>query len=164
MKEPALPAVPTLRLLGGADSHGRSLTKAVTWRAVGTADTFLLSWLITGHPGHAGAIAALETFTKIFLFYLHERVWRLVPWAPNARLRSLAKAFSWRVFGSIDTAVLSYLVTGNATWALSIASVEVMTKIVLYYVHERVWRTIPRGRLEEREPQSAPPSAALVRV
>lgn len=130
------------------DSHGRSLAKAVSWRAVGTVDTFLWSWLITREPASAGAIASLETFTKIALFYLHERGWRLLPWAPNARMRSLAKAVSWRLLGSLDTFLLSLLITGSGRYAVSIASGEALTKIALYYLHERLWRRVAWGRLE----------------
>jgi len=154
---------PLSAALGGVDSHGRALAKAVTWRAVGTLDTFVWSWLITGHPGAAGAIATLETFTKIFLFYLHERAWRLLPWAPDAHLRSLIKAVSWRAVGSLDTFILSLLVTGNARHAASIAVVEVLTKIILYYLHERAWRRVPWGRLEARPPEPRPEPAAAAR-
>lgn len=135
-------------LLGPADSHARSLTKAVTWRAIGTADTFVLSYLVTGEPMAAGAIASMETLTKIGLYYLHERVWRAFRWAPNARARSLSKAVSWRFVGSMDTFLISWLITGNPQSAASIASLEVLTKVVLYYIHERVWRTVPWGRLD----------------
>ncbi|MDP3175526.1 MAG: DUF2061 domain-containing protein [Phenylobacterium sp.] len=134
--------------LGSVESHARALAKAVTWRIVGTADTFLWSWLITGDPKGAGAIAGLETLTKIGLFYLHERAWRLIRWSPNARLRSLLKAFSWRVVGSLDTFGLSFLVTGSLKHASAIAAAEVITKIALYYLHERAWRRIAWGRLE----------------
>lgn len=128
--------------------HARAITKAVTWRIIGTLDTFLWSWLITGHPMVAGAIASLETITKIALYYLHERAWRLLRWAPHSRVRSFLKAMSWRFVGSLDTFLLSLLVTGNATYAISIASLEAVSKIVLYYIHERVWRTIRWGRLD----------------
>jgi uncharacterized membrane protein len=134
--------------LGRPESHARALTKAVSWRAIGTADTFVWSWVITGHPGAAGAIASMETFTKIGLYYLHERAWRLLRVSPDAHWRSLAKAVSWRIAGSLDTFVLSMLVTGNARFAVSIASVEALTKVALYYMHERVWRRIAWGRLD----------------
>lgn len=139
---------PISKAIGSPDSHGRSLGKAVTWRVVGTADTFVWSLLITHHPAHAGAIASLETFTKIFLFYLHERVWRLFRWSPNARVRSIAKAVSWRLIGGLDTTVLSFLVTGSLKYAVSIASAEAISKIVLYYIHERAWRRVAWGRLD----------------
>ncbi len=134
--------------IGGPDSHGRALAKAVSWRVIGTLDTFVWSWLITGHAGWAGAIAATEIATKIVLFYLHERAWRLFRWAPNAHLRSLIKAVSWRFFGSLDTFVLSLIFTGSAKYAVSIATAEALTKIGLYYLHERAWRRVKWGRLE----------------
>jgi uncharacterized membrane protein len=129
-------------------SHARSVTKGVTWRVIGTLDTFLWSVLITGQPMHAGAIAGLEIFTKIILFYVHERLWRLAPWSPDSRRRALAKAIVWRFVGSLDTFLLSLLITGNGRYAVSIATAEAATKIVLYYIHERVWRRIPWGRHE----------------
>ena len=54
-------------------------------------------------------------------------------------LISLLKGVSWRVVGSVDTAIISYLITGQWKFALSIASVEVITKIILFYFHDRVW-------------------------
>jgi uncharacterized membrane protein len=61
----------------------------------------------------------------------------------SSRLRSLFKAVSWRITGAIDTFVISYLVTGRFVVAGSIVSVEVLTKIVLYYFHERIWAHLP---------------------
>jgi uncharacterized membrane protein len=132
--------------------HARAIAKAVTWRLIGTLDTFLWSWLITGAPITAGAIASLETLTKIILFYLHERAWRLLPWAPQSRFRSFTKAISWRLVGSADTFMLSLLITGNAHYAASIASLEAISKIILYYFHERIWRRVAWGRLESDAP------------
>ena len=134
--------------LKDADGHARALAKGVSWRIIGTLDTFLWSWLITKQAFSAGSIASLETITKIALFYGHERAWRLIPWAPDAHLRSFVKALSWRVIGSLDTFILSFLVTGSAKWAVSIATAEAVTKIVLYYLHERAWRLVRWGRLE----------------
>ena len=61
-------------------SHGRSFVKAVTWRTTGTIDTFILSYLITGKAKLALAISGMEIFTKIFLYYVHERVWNKIKW------------------------------------------------------------------------------------
>lgn len=60
--------------------------------------------------------------------------------------RSVAKAISWRATGTVDTIVISFLVTGKIKMALSIGFVELFTKIVLYYAHERVWNRISFGR------------------
>ncbi len=60
--------------------------------------------------------------------------------------RSLAKAISWRVTGTVDTILISYLITGQIRWALSIGFVELFTKVALYYAHERLWNKISFGR------------------
>jgi uncharacterized membrane protein len=57
--------------------------------------------------------------------------------------RSIAKAVSWRITGSIDTFIISFFVTGKMSLAGTIAAVEVVTKIAIYYLHERVWAAIP---------------------
>lgn len=62
------------------DSPVRSLAKAVSWRITGTIDTFIISWIITGHVLLATGIAFTEIMTKIVLFWLHERVWNQVKW------------------------------------------------------------------------------------
>ena len=64
--------------------------------------------------------------------------------------RSLVKAFSWRITGSIDTLIISFLITRQLKWAFTISGVELFTKIFLYYVHERVWHKIAWGRTVER--------------
>ncbi len=56
-------------------SKKRHLAKAVSWRAVGTMDTMLLGWLISGDPMVGVKIGAIELVTKIFLYYAHERAW-----------------------------------------------------------------------------------------
>ena len=58
----------------------RSLIKTITWRIVATLDTFFISWFITGKLVFAGAIASLEILTKMFLYFLHERVWAKIKW------------------------------------------------------------------------------------
>lgn len=64
----------------GAETHTRSVLKAVSWRTLGTLDTFAISWLLTGRVAIAGSIAALEIATKIVWYYLHERIWAAIHW------------------------------------------------------------------------------------
>ena len=80
--------------------------------------------------------------------------------APEAHSRSLVKAVSWRVLGSIDTFVISYLVTGKLVFAASIASVETFTKIVLFYFHEQAWARVPWGRSDKVLAADAAPADA----
>jgi uncharacterized membrane protein len=63
--------------------------------------------------------------------------------------RSVVKAISWRTVGTLDTMIVSYFVTGNLIMAASIGSIEVITKMALYYFHERAWNKISFGRVKE---------------
>lgn len=65
--------------------------------------------------------------------------------------RSLVKAISWRATGTADTILISWLITGQAKWALSIGFIELFTKVGLYYVHERVWNRLSFGRVKGPE-------------
>jgi len=67
--------------------------------------------------------------------------------------RSLVKAVSWRITGSIDTIFVSWLVTGKFTVAITIGGVEVFTKIFLYFLHERIWDKVDFGRQFSKPPE-----------
>ena len=60
--------------------------------------------------------------------------------------RSFAKAVSWRVTGTLDTFLISWLITGELKLAGGIALTEVLTKVCLFWAHERVWNKINWGR------------------
>jgi uncharacterized membrane protein len=66
--------------------------------------------------------------------------------ASEKPIRSVAKALSWRVVGTLDTLVVSYILTGRITLAASIASVDFITKLILYFFHERIWNVIRWGK------------------
>jgi sulfate adenylyltransferase large subunit len=73
------PGVKT-KLARWTETHARSFAKAVSWRATGSLDTFLVAFVITSSPKIAGSVAVTEILTKIFIYYLHERAWAWVPW------------------------------------------------------------------------------------
>ena len=56
-------------------SYKRHLAKTISWRAIGTLDTFLLSWFITGSIKMGAAIGGIEIITKMILYFIHERIW-----------------------------------------------------------------------------------------
>ena len=56
-------------------SHKRHILKTITWRLVGTIDTIILSWIISGDPFIGLSIGGAELVTKMVLYYLHERTW-----------------------------------------------------------------------------------------
>ncbi len=159
----------------------RSVAKAISWRTVGTLDTLVLSYLLITYLGPllglaeakggalqtASYIALTEVATKMVFYYLHERGWAAVHWGisvgPAGRrresmARTTTKTVSWRTIASLDTVALAWFYTGNIGTALSIGGLEIFTKMLLYFVHERVWARLPFG-ITRRPP--VPPSPAI---
>lgn len=66
--------------------------------------------------------------------------------ASEKPFRSVVKAISWRLVGTMDTLVVSLIVCGDFRMASKIASIEVLTKMILYFFHERVWNIIKWGK------------------
>ena|SRR5690554_3960631 len=131
-------------------SRKRHLAKTITWRIVGTLDTILISWFITGNPMTGLKIGMAEVSTKMILYYLHERAWFKINLSKagiirESRIRHIAKAFTWRGVGTLDTMALAWLITGNPFAGLKIGLSELLTKTVLYYLHERVWYKVNYG-------------------
>lgn len=67
----------------------------------------------------------------------------------ESHLRSILKAITYRIVGTLTTALLAYLVTGSFKVALSIAALEPMVKTVVYYLHERAWQHVSHGRVQQ---------------
>jgi uncharacterized membrane protein len=53
--------------------------------------------------------------------------------------RHVAKTITWRIIGTIDTMLIGWLITGNPITGLKIGGIELITKMILYYFHERIW-------------------------
>lgn len=68
-----------------------------------------------------------------------------------SRKRHIVKTVTWRIVGTLDTMILSWIITGSLKIGLAIGGVEVITKMVLYYLHERAWYNFSKFGLKERE-------------
>ena len=66
--------------------------------------------------------------------------------ASESPKRSMVKSISWRIVGTLDTIIISWIVTGTLSLAFSIGLVELVTKMVLYFFHERIWNSIKWGK------------------
>ena len=144
-----------------AISKKRHIAKTITWRIIGTLDTFIIGKILLEYTDHveysteaAGFIAILELITKTILYYFHERAWFKLNWVNiSNKARHIIKTISWRLVGAIDTVLLVFLVfyfwfpnkDGSFNYieasqiAMGMFSIEVITKIILYYAHERIW-------------------------
>ena len=140
-------------------SRKRHIAKSITWRIVGTMDTILLSWLISGNPLTGLKIGFTEVLTKMLLYYLHERIWFKINLSKDGKLleskkRHLGKTITWRLVGTIDTITIAWIITGNPMTGLTIGVSEVLTKMVFYYIHERIWHKSRFGLNEKNIKES----------
>lgn len=125
-------------------SQKRHIAKTITWRVIGTIDTILLSWFISGNPFTGLKIGFAEVVTKMMLYYLHERAWFKINLSREGVVmesskRHLAKTVTWRLIGTLDTIILSWIISGDSLVGLKVGMAEVVTKMGLYYLHERAW-------------------------
>jgi len=65
------------------------------------------------------------------------------------RSRSLLKTLTWRVLASLDTFLISWFVSGDISIGATIATIEIITKLVIYYLHERAWDKIKWGKYDK---------------
>lgn len=122
----------------------RHIAKSLSWRFVGSIDTFLFAWVITGDLKEGINLSLITTFTKLIWYYFHEQIW-VKSAIVNSNKRHLIKTFSWRVIGTLDTILLGWLITGNPFTGLKIGGVETVSKMLLYFGHEKLWYKINYG-------------------
>lgn len=116
----------------------RHLAKTISWRTIGTLDTVLISYFITGEISYGIKIGTLEIASKMLLYYFHERLWFRSK-IKNPNKRHILKTFSWRFIGTIDTFTISWIITGNLLTGVKIGLIEIISKMVLYFCHEKLW-------------------------
>lgn len=122
----------------------RHIAKTISWRIVGTADTMVLSWLITGSIEAGLQIGVADVTTKMVLYYLHERAWFRSS-ISNSTKRHLYKTATWRLIGTLDTILLSFVIWGDGVQSFQIGGAETVSKTVLYFIHEKMWYRVTFG-------------------
>jgi len=134
------------------ESHERSIVKGISWRIIATTDTFLVVFVITClvdqcSVENALKIGFIEFFLKLLIYYAHERAWlQLIKSFIFSKQQSLLKTISWRLVATTTTFLISGAVLNEFNEiALFIALLELISKFILYYIHERIWIKIPLG-------------------
>ncbi len=118
----------------------RALVKTISWRIIASVLTISIIFMLSRDMIAAVSIVGAEFFTKMGLYWLHEKGWALInkP-VKGSKLRSLLKTLTWRGVAMLDTLVLVLLVTNEPIWAGWAALIETVIKTIGYYLHERVW-------------------------
>ena len=65
----------------------------------------------------------------------------------ESHLRSVIKGLTWRIIATSTIFVITFFSTGEMSTAITVASIEFPVKLLVYYLHERVWQTVPRGSI-----------------
>jgi len=145
------------------ETKRRSVAKATTWRIIASLDTMVIAYFVTGGDlGKAISIGGFEIITKMVIYFFHERAWNNIKWGKrvedlphvktaDTKRRSIAKAVTWRILGTLDTFIISSFFTKSIKHASSIALIELLTKPVLYFLHERFWNNVIWGKREFKE-------------
>jgi uncharacterized membrane protein len=126
----------------------RHLAKTISWRTIGTLDTVLISYFVTGEISYGIKIGAFEIISKMLLYYFHERLWFRSK-IKNSNKRHILKTFSWRFIGTIDTLTISWIITGNLFTGVKIGLIETISKMILYFCHEKLWYRINFGLVKK---------------
>ena len=103
-----------------------------------------MSWIIAGSLTLGLKIGFFELITKMLLYYFHEKLW-FNSKVKESNRRHLLKTFSWRFLATIDTIVLAAIISGNPFTGIKIGVAEVLTKMILYFFHEKLWYRINYG-------------------
>jgi uncharacterized membrane protein len=122
----------------------RHIAKSLTWRFIGTVDTFLFAWLITGDFSQGLNISVITILTKLLWYYIHERFW-FKSSISDSNKRHILKTVSWRMIGTFDTVLFGWIIVGNPLAGLKIGSIETVSKMLLYFGHEKLWYKINYG-------------------
>ena len=132
----------------------RSLLKSFSWRIIAISDTILTVFIVTCIFGYCGVknamtIGVLEFLIKFVGYYMHERIWLYIQFKKRfAITRTFFKTLSWRVIATVITfTVAREILNTQDNAALYIAGIEIFTKSLLYYMHERIWLNLPLGKL-----------------
>ena len=122
----------------------RHVAKSLSWRCIGSLDTLLFAWLVTGNFSDGLNVSLVTTITKLVWYYIHEQLWFKSSMADSNK-RHIIKTFSWRFVGTIDTIIFAWLLTGNPLTGLKIGLFEIVSKMLLYFGHEKLWYKINFG-------------------
>ena len=122
----------------------RHIAKSLSWRLIGTIDTLFFAWLITGDFNESLNISGITTLSKLVWYYIHERIW-FKSSVKDSNKRHIIKTFSWRAIGTIDTIIFGWVISGNPLSGLKIGGFEIVTKMLLYFFHEKLWYKINFG-------------------
>lgn len=137
-------------------SH-RSLTKAITNRALSIICDLLIVTYITGHFSESVGIIILTNLSSSIVYFFHERLWNEIKWGKTvinpirhkiheSHSRSVTKSITYRALAIIFDITIISIIINNPPQALSIAIITNVVSTILYLIHERAWNKVHWGK------------------
>jgi len=118
----------------------RALSKTITWRITASILTTAIVYVLTGNLLICISVIGIEFFTKMLLYYVHEKGWSFSDKPKKGtQIRSLLKTITWRILASLDTFIILFIILKEPFIAGSGAGIEIIAKSSGYYLHERIW-------------------------
>ncbi len=144
-------------------SQKRHIAKTITWRIIASATTFVLTLFFFKEDPDATQkamwVALFESTSKMIFYYYHERAWYSIKLKMRSSVRHLIKTVTWRIIASLTTFIIALIIFKEDTQAMEkasgIAIVETFIKMLLYYLHERVWYKQDLGLDQRKEKEGA---------
>ena len=127
----------------------RAISKTISWRITASIITIVIVYLVTGNELLAISVIGIEFFTKMILYYVHEKLWNFLNQPrKGTRIRSFIKTVTWRIIASMDTVVILLILTRKPSYAALGAFLEIISKSIAYYIHERIWNNFRIEKIE----------------
>lgn len=126
------------------ETKRRSLLKTATWRVVATVITMLLVYVFSKDVAISAIVGVLEFISKILAYYTHERIWSRTN--TLRRFRYIVKSVTWRIIASTITTMLAIMFGIPLETSLLIGGIELSIKLLIYYLHEKLWLNVRWGQ------------------
>jgi len=142
------------------DSKQRSFVKGISWRVLASLTTLVIAFFISSNENthntqqteKALFLMSLTEFVgKFALYYFYERLWNFIPFGRTSKgpsyLRTAIKGVLWRTTATSVIILLYFLFIHNIDGALKLGVYDFVIKLLVYYIHERLWGEIRWGRI-----------------
>jgi len=121
------------------EPRSKSFLKSVSWRIIGIIWLWFIAWAFTQSLVQTSLTTIIHHTIFIVVFYLHERVWQKIK--VNEKYKPYIKSFTYEIIlGNLILGLITFSVTGSIQKMTGITLTYILSKIPMYWIHERLWR------------------------
>jgi len=125
------------------ESHSRSLTRSIIWRALGIIVLALITYIYTQNWITTTLITVVHHGAFIFGYYIHERFWLKIRWLRDSKWKPFIRVITYEVIlGNLVLGVISYIFTGSLQQMTLITLTYISNKYWMYYAYDYIWSKV----------------------